>query len=414
MNAIDIHTEIYGNLDVVKFRDTEGNKFSFNGARSRSDLKPPFFSISDNKELGEECWAIYINYDAKYWNTNSYEGVFEFDSDNNNDNNKNENDTLEVKIAKNTLDLTGIKSYKAEDKKINTYRPLGFDNFIGQEHAKKQAKLAIEMIKDGTDRHVFLDALKGHGKTTMARIIAKELDANLIEVIGQTFSLGRLSEILKEINESEKYTVFFLDEVDMIENIDDFRNMNSILEDFKINGINIKPFTMIIATVNSDKLYQHADDTMERFGVEINIVRYKTGELLQILEQYIKMVFPNKKYTMSDLKILAENCKFTPRVAIGLLKKYITLQDVEETIKISKIIKDGLTTIDVKVLRILSTVKRIGANALAQQLGIKEKKYISKIEPFLCEFGYMQRAPSRMITEKGKQFLNSLNVKGEV
>ena len=73
------------------------------------------------------------------------------------------------------------------------------------------------------------------------------------------------------------------------------------------------------------------------------------------------------------------------------------------------IIKDGLTKVDIKILNALNTATRaMGCNALAQRVGLSQKEYVTEYEPFLVEFGYINRVPSRVITEKGKLFLQEI------
>jgi Holliday junction resolvasome RuvABC ATP-dependent DNA helicase subunit len=71
-----------------------------------------------------------------------------------------------------------------------------------------------------------------------------------------------------------------------------------------------------------------------------------------------------------------------------------------------KIIKDGLTDVDVHILNILNEAKKpMGSNAIAIRSGMMEREYLTEYEPFLYEFGYLTRSPSRTITEQGKKFL---------
>jgi len=78
-------------------------------------------------------------------------------------------------------------------------------------------------------------------------------------------------------------------------------------------------------------------------------------------------------------------------------------------LKNSKIIKDGLTLIDIELLTILSRATRpMGANALAMAGKLSQNEYIREFEPFLVEYGYINRVPSRIITDKGRKLLKEI------
>ena len=77
--------------------------------------------------------------------------------------------------------------------------------------------------------------------------------------------------------------------------------------------------------------------------------------------------------------------------------------------KNSKIIRDGLTAKDIDILQALSmSTRAMGANALAMKAKLNEKEYITEFEPFLVEYGYIDRVPSRIITDKGRELLEQL------
>ena len=107
--------------------------------------------------------------------------------------------------------------------------------------------------------------------------------------------------------------------------------------------------------------------------------------------------------------MISQNCKFNPRTAIALLEEYIVEQNIQSVIHNCDIIKDGLTRVDVKILEVLNVcTKPLGANALSQRCGISQKEYEREFEPYLCEYEYLTRVPSRVITEKGKELLNEI------
>ena len=77
-----------------------------------------------------------------------------------------------------------------------------------------------------------------------------------------------------------------------------------------------------------------------------------------------------------------------------------------------KIIKDGLTDIDIKILATLAdAIRPMGSNAVALRAGLNERQYTFEFEPYLYEMGYINRTPSRVISEKGKLTLRELKDK---
>ena len=78
--------------------------------------------------------------------------------------------------------------------------------------------------------------------------------------------------------------------------------------------------------------------------------------------------------------------------------------------KNSKIVKYGLTEFDIQILEALSkSTRAMGANALAQKCKLSQNEYLREFEPFLVEYEYVARVPSRIITEKGKKLLQEIN-----
>ena len=106
---------------------------------------------------------------------------------------------------------------------------------------------------------------------------------------------------------------------------------------------------------------------------------------------------------------ISKNCKFNPRTSIGLLGKFIVEQNTQKVLRSAKIIKDGLNTTDIAILKVLFKATRpIGANALSMKVGLSQKEYIAEYEPFLVCYDYINRVPSRIITLKGKKLLKEI------
>jgi Holliday junction resolvasome RuvABC ATP-dependent DNA helicase subunit len=234
------------------------------------------------------------------------------------------------------------------------------------------------------------------------------MDLNFIQRIGNTVTIESLPEILNEINKSEKSSLFFIDEIDGMESVM-IKMLNPIIESFQISGRKIKPFLFASATINKNILVKNNPDTLDRIKHAINFTRYTIDELMQIAEQVHQQLYKEETISQDVLKALAENCKLNPRTIINLLENYIVCPDVKKVLKVSGIVKDGLTWSDVKVLNFLNECpKPVGSNVIAMKCALSQREYEYEIEPSLFEFGFLNRTPSRVITTKGKEFLQSI------
>jgi Holliday junction resolvasome RuvABC ATP-dependent DNA helicase subunit len=316
-----------------------------------------------------------------------------------------------ITIKEDNIDITRLVEYTGEAPKKFEFRPQTFDQFIGQAEAKERAKTIIKKIKLGLRSHFLVDGIKGHGKTTYVKLIQAELGGKLIQHIGSQVTPDNIIDILNDINASqEKYVIWFVDEFDTMPP-KTIKILNPVLEEFMLAGKHLKPFVFAGATINKHSLIKHNPDTLDRIPFSVKFQKYNTEELIQILIQYHSQLYSHIFVHLTDLTMIAQNCKFNPRTSIGLLEEYVVERNVEKVLKNNNIIKDGLTKTDIKILEILSKVKRMGANAIASKIGMGEKEYLVEFEPFLCEYGYINRVPNRIIAEKGLEVLKQ--IKGE-
>lgn len=318
---------------------------------------------------------------------------------------------LEVVIKGNSLDSSKIIDYVNHDRDFKfDFRPQTWKEFKGQTEAKERAKFIIKKARKGLKSHFLVDGIKGHGKTTYIELLAKSLNAHLIERIGKQIDEKDLENIINEINASkEEFVIFFIDELDSMDKTI-IKILNPITEQFKINDKHIKPFIFAGATINKHILIKNNPDTLDRIPTHIKFVRYTLEELTTILKQYKNNLYPDEVIKEEVYRIIAKNCKYNPRTSISLLSDYIVENSIEKILKSWTIIKDGLTSIDLKILNALNISKKaLGSNCLALKCGLAEKEYLTEIEPFLLEFGYINRVPSRILTNKGKEFLNVIN-----
>ena len=249
------------------------------------------------------------------------------------------------------------------------------------------------------------------GKTLLAKIISKILGANFIyKVPEQLQNMDDLIAVINEIQEKKQLTVFMIDEIHTI----DTKLVNvllPILQDWRYGNKHIRPFVMIGATTDKDKLVKKQSPLVSRFQIQITLDKYIPNELTTIIKNYKDNMYPGFQIEEKDLNIIAQNSRGVPREAIALLLKLLVINNIDKVLKQSDIITDGLTKIDIKILSTLNeSLKPMGANYLSQAVGIPQSDYEAIYERYLVEKGYIARTSrGRSIREKGKELLNVLS-----
>jgi Holliday junction resolvasome RuvABC ATP-dependent DNA helicase subunit len=316
---------------------------------------------------------------------------------------------LAITIKEGQFDASKVVEYCGENIPLFEFRPKTWNEFISQEEAKERAKTIVKKVKKGLKSHFLVDGIKGHGKTTFCEILARDIDAHLIKRIGKQISVESLVDIVNEINSSDKKNVMlFVDELDTMDS-KVIKVLNPIIESFEIAGKRIKPFIFAGATINKHILIKNNPDTLDRIPTHIKFTRYNADEMTTILAQYIDKLYKQETVSVDEIKIIAINSKYNPRTAIGILEELIVEDNINSVLKNCNIVKDGLTKTDIKLLQILNNSnKAIGANSLAMKCGISQDEYLREFEPYLCEYDYINRVPSRIITDKGRALLKEL------
>ena len=254
----------------------------------------------------------------------------------------------------------------------------------------------------------------GCGKTTLAKIAANMLNANFIyRVPEQLDDMDKILEIINEIQSTERLTVFMLDEIHTINKFPKITNiLLPILQEWKYGDADIRPFVMIGATTERDRLVRKQAPLVSRFQVQITLDKYNPSELKTIIQHYKDSLYKDHEITEEDYDIIAKNSRGVPREAIALMLKQLVVQDINKVLNQSHIIKDGLVKADIAILKVLnSNDKPMGASYLSQAVSITQADYEHVHERFLVEQGFICReSRGRTITAKGKIFLNTLEM----
>ena len=312
-----------------------------------------------------------------------------------------------------------------EDIRIEgSLRPQCLDDYIGQEKAKKNLKIYIEAAKQRNDvlDHVLFYGPPGLGKTTLAGIIANEMDVNLKITSGPAIEKpGELASILNNLQEGD---LLFVDEIHRLN-----RQVEEVLypamEDYAIDivigkgasarsiRLDLPKFTLVGATTRAGMLTAPLRD---RFGVVHRLEFYTVNELTEIVKRSAK-VFQVEIDEQGAIEI-ARRSRGTPRLANRLLKrvrdfaqvKYdgkITLEVANFALDLLEVDTFGLDSTDRNILMTMIdqfTGGPVGLDTLAASIGEDSGTIEDVYEPYLIQNGFIARTPrGRVVTEKTYQ-----------
>ena len=301
-----------------------------------------------------------------------------------------------------------------EDVKIeNHLRPQLLDDYIGQSKIKETLKIYIKAAKERGEPldHVLFYGPPGLGKTTLAGIIANELEVNLKVTSGPAIEKpGEMAAILNNLQEGD---VLFVDEIHRLN-----RQVEEVLypamEDFAIDimigkgasarsiRLELPPFTLVGATTRAGMLTAPLRD---RFGVVDRMEFYSVDELTAIILRSAQVL--GVEIDERGAKELARRSRGTPRLANRLLKRVRDFAQVKYDGVISKQVADyaldlldvdkyGLDQIDRNLL--LTMIQKfqggpVGLDTLAASVGEDAGTIEDVYEPYLLKNGFIQRTP---------------------
>ncbi len=299
-------------------------------------------------------------------------------------------------------------------------RPNTWEDYIGQEKIKKNLQVFIKASKKREEAldHVLFFGPPGLGKTTLAYIIANDMEANVkMTAAPMIEKSGDLAAILTNLEEGD---VLFIDEIHRlspaIEEI-----LYPAMEDFRLDiiigsgpaaqtiKIDLPRFTLIGATTRAGMI---SSPLRDRFGMHFRLQFYNQDELGQIITKASKKLEKdcNKEASLE----IAKRCRGTPRIALRLLKRIRDYADVEDetTIVLQRAqygldelgVNDlGFDELDLRFLEVLISAKGrpMGLSTIAAALSEDEGTVEDVIEPYLIAKGYIERtARGRIATPK--------------
>jgi Holliday junction DNA helicase RuvB len=313
-----------------------------------------------------------------------------------------------------------------EDARIEaSVRPKRLDEYIGQKRVKENIQIAIEAARSRGEAldHVLLYGPPGLGKTTLAQIIANELQAPIKTSAGPLLERkGDLTAILTSLETKE---VFFLDEIHRLQPAVE-EVLYPAMEDFRVDliigqgpGARIHPFqlghfTLIGATTRAGLI---TAPLRSRFGIVHRLDFYEPADLLIIIRRSAKIL--NIEMDEAGAEEIARRCRGTPRIANRLLRRArdfaevraagrITQAVAQEALAMLGVDEQGLDEVDRNLMLALLDKYGggpVGVGTLAAALSEEEDAIEEIYEPYLMQIGMIDRTPrGRVATPRAYEY----------
>ncbi len=309
--------------------------------------------------------------------------------------------------------LTRADAGPGEDETDRALRPRSLDAFIGQDTARRQLGIFLQAARQREEAldHVLLAGPPGLGKTSLARIVANEMEVGFHATSGPV--LERKGDIAALLTALEPNDVLFIDEIHRLA-----RAIEEVLypamEDFEIDVIlgqgpsartlrlDLPPFTLVGATTRTGLL---SAPLLGRFGVVQRLDYYTHHDLARIVERSAGLL--GLDISPDGAAAIASRARGTPRIVNRLLRRVRDVAQVRrhavidhdvamEALGLLEVDAAGLEDIDRRILRCLAVTfegRPVGLGTLADSIGEAADTIEDVYEPFLLQEGLIARTP---------------------
>jgi len=299
-------------------------------------------------------------------------------------------------------------------------RPRRLEDFTGQNTLKENLAIAIAAARKRGEAldHVLLYGPPGLGKTTLAAIIAEEMEVEFQQTSGPILQKKLdLTGILTNIRAKQ---VFFIDEIHrLLPDVEEI--LYAAIEDFRVDiligagpgarthSMSIPRFTAIGATTRQGLV---SGPLRGRFGLVLRLNHYDVGELKQIVKRSARLL--NVRIDEEGAEEISRRSRGTPRIANRLLRRvrdyaevradgYVTRLVAETALDLLEVDRFGLDEIDQKIM--MTVLKKyaggpVGVNTIGASIGEEPDTIEEVYEPYLIQLGFLHRTPrGRMATD---------------
>ena len=305
-------------------------------------------------------------------------------------------------------------------------RPLTLNDFIGQQKACENLKVFIEAAKQRKEPldHVLLFGPPGLGKTTLAQIVAREMNVGFRATSGPVISkAGDLAALLTNL---QPHDVLFIDEIHRL-NAAVEEILYPAMEDRQLDliigegpaarsvRIDLPPFTLVGATTRSGLITR---PLRERFGIPVRLEFYQPDELAKIVVRGARIL--GMDITPEGAFEIARRSRGTPRIAGRLTRRVRDFSSVDGTLKVDAKVADkallkmevdgnGLDSMDRRYMSCIADNYGggpVGIETIAAALSEQRDVLEEVVEPYLIQCGLMLRTPrGRMISDSGYKYM---------
>jgi Holliday junction DNA helicase RuvB len=301
----------------------------------------------------------------------------------------------------------------AEDELDRSLRPRRLDEFVGQEALREQLEVAIEACTARGEAldHLLLAGPPGLGKTSLAQIVANELDVPFVQTAGP--ALERKGDIAAFLTALEPRSVFFVDEIHRLARtleetfypaMEDGRLPITVGQGAgaRVVTLELPPFTLVGATTRTGLL---TTPLRERFGIQARLEPYRPEELAEIVHRSARIL--EIALETGGASAIAARSRGTPRVANRLLKRVRDYAEVRmggvvsadaaaAALELLEVDERGLDRLDREILRAVCLKfggGPVGLSTLAVAVGEEQDTIEDVYEPYLLQEGLLTRTP---------------------